>query len=196
MKKNIAATVLMLAMLVPLVGHAQGYYRGSSSSAFAETKVYLGVKAGLLKLQSDGFDSGSASMTNLGFVFGSRFNNYMGLEFDYTQTVQAGDDDYLGNLAKSSTDTLGLFLTARNPGSFYLKGRIGYTRVFQEITGVGEDKLHGLAGGLAVGIEFSKTFGMELEYTAFPEADEFDSFGATGKMTTELVTLNLSFSYD
>lgn len=196
MKKNIAAAVLMLTMLVPIAGHAQGYYRGSSSSAFGGTKVYLGVKGGLMKLQSDGFDSGSANMTNLGFVFGGRFNDYLGMEFDYTQTVQAADDDYLATRVKTSTDTIGLFLTARTPGTLYIKGRIGYSRVFQEITGVGEDTLHGLAGSLGAGIEFSNTFGMELEYTAFPEADEFDAFGATGNMTTELVTLNLLFSYD
>lgn len=197
MKKNIAAAVLTLVMLVPIAGHAAGTYRGNSSAgAFGATKVYLTAKAGLLSLDSDGFGSTPVDMTSLGFVFGGHFNDYLAMEFEYTQTVSAAHEQFLGTDVRISADTIGLFLVARTTGSVYLRGRIGYGWIDQTIDAVGTDTVYGLAGGIGGGIEFSDTFGVEVEYTIYPKADEFNTFGAAGDLTSDMIAVNLVFSYD
>lgn len=197
MKKNIAAAVLTLVMLVPIAGHAAGVYRSNnSSSAFGAAKVYLGVKGGILSLESDGFGPDPVDITNIGFVFGGHFNDYMAMEFDYTQTVSAAHEQFLGTDVTVGADTIALFLIFRTTGSLYLKGRIGYGWIDQDVGGVGKDTIYGLAGGIGAGMEFSDTFGIEVEYTIYPTADEFDTFGAAGDVTADLLSLNLVFSYD
>ena len=197
MNKNIVAALLTLAMLVPLTGHAQGLYRSNNTSTtIGAGKVYLGVKAGILTIDSDDPATDAVDVTNMGFVFGGHLNDYLALEFDYTQTVSAEKEDFIGTAVKVHTDTIGLFLVARTTGDLYVKGRLGYSWIDQEITKVGSDTVYGLAGGLGAGYEFSDTFSLEAEYTLFPVTDEFDRFGSAGDLTTELVSINLVFSYD
>ena len=197
MKKYIAAAVLTLVMLIPVAGHAASYYRGNNNaSAFGATKVYLGVKGGLLSLEGDAFGADPVDITNMGFVFGGHFNDYLAMEFDYTQTVSAAHEQFLGTDVTVAADTIGLLLVFRTTGSLYLKGRLGYGWIDQDIGGVGKDTIYGLIGSLGAGMEFSDTFGMEVEYTVYPTADEFDTFGAAGDVTADLISLNLIFSYD
>jgi len=197
MNKNVAAAVLMLGLLVPFAGDAAGYYRSNNSpSAFGGSKVYLTLKGGSLSLDSDGFGSDPATLTNLGFVFGGHINDHLAIEFEYTQTASSAHDQFLATDVTVSTDTIGLFLIYRTTGSFYLKGRLGYGWIDQVLDPLGTDTVYGLAGGLGAGVEFSDTFAMEVEYTVYPTADEYNTFGLAGDLTTELISLNLVFSYD
>jgi len=196
MNKNIAAAVLMLGLLVPFASDAAGNYRSNNSpSAFGGSKVYLAAKTGILSLDSDGFGTTPVDVTNLGVVFGGHFNDHMAMEFEYTKTVSAAKEQFLGIDTTVSADTIGLFLVYRTLGSFYLKGRLGYTWVDQEINPIDTDTVYGLAGGIGAGIEFSDTFAMEAEYTLYPKADEFNNFGAAGDLSTDMISLNLVFSY-
>jgi len=197
MKRNIAVAVLMLAMLVPLTGNAQGLYRSNNTTSIVgATKVYLGVKAGVMNIDSDESGTDAINITNMGFMFGGHFNDMLALEFDYTQTVHADEEDFIGTGVKVHEDTMGLFLVLRSPGSFYVKGRLGYTVIDQEISSLGSDRVYGLAGGIGVGFGITDTFTLEAEYTMYPITDEFDRFGAAGDLTSELVTVNMVFSYN
>lgn len=197
MNKNIAAALLTLGLLVPIAGNAAGNYRSNNSpAAFGGSKVYLALKAGVLSLDSDGFASTPVDVTDLGVVFGGHFNDHLAMEFEYTKTVTAAKERFLGIDSTVSADTLGLFLVYKTLGSFYLKGRLGYTWVDQEINPIDTDTVYGLAGGLGAGIEFSDTFALEAEYTVYPTADEFNNFGAAGDLSTDMISLNLVFSYE
>jgi len=197
MNKNIAAGLLTLGLLVPVVGDAAGVYRSNNSpAAFGGSKVYLAVKAGVLSLDSDGFGTTPVDVTDLGVVFGGHFNDHLAMEFEYTKTVSAAKEQFLGTNSTVSGDTLGLFLVYRTLGDFYVKGRLGYTMVDQEIDPIDTDTVYGLAGGLGAGIEFSDTFSVEAEYTVYPTADEFNSFGAAGDLSTDMISVNLVFSYE
>lgn len=197
MKNKFAAVVLTLALLVPLTSHAAGSYRSNNTtSVVGTTKVYLGVKYGVLTIAPDVSGADDIEADNMGFVFGGHFNDYLSLEFDYTQTVSAAREDFLGATTNVKTDTIGIFLAARTTGELYAKGRVGYSWIEQDVSGMGSDKVYGLAFGAAVGWEITDTFAVEGEYTIFPETDEFDRFGSDGDLDTSLVAVNVVWSYD
>ena len=197
MKNKIAAVVLTMAMLVPLTGNAAATYRSNNTtSAIGATKVYLGVKFGVLTVEPDASGADDIEVDNMGFVFGGHFNDYLSLEFDYTQTVSAEKEDFLGTTTKFRTDTTGIFLSLRTTGALYLKGRVGYSWIEQEVSSIGSDTVYGMAAGVGAGWEITDTFAVEGEYTIFPETDEFDRFGNAADLETNLLTLNLIWSYD
>ena len=53
MTKQFAAFTLILGMLLPVIGNAQGVYRGNGNDAVGAYKVYLGVKYGLVTVDPD-----------------------------------------------------------------------------------------------------------------------------------------------
>jgi opacity protein-like surface antigen len=110
MKKQFAAFVLVLGMLLPVVGNAQAVYRDSGPAALGGTKVYLGVKYGVMITEPDISGSEDFQMDNMGVVFGGHINDWLALELDYSQTVSADKQDFQGTDVKFETDTLGLFL--------------------------------------------------------------------------------------
>ena len=101
-------------------------------------------------------------------------------------------------MVKFETDTLGLFLVFKTPGNVYGKARAGYAVIEQDVSTVGSDNVYGLAFGLGGGINFSDNLAVELEYTLFPETDEFDRLGRIidDTWTTEFISLGLVFSYN
>jgi len=199
MTKYIAITVLSLALLIPATSNASRYNFGDSrSGALIPGKVYLGVQAGQLSLEADASGSDSVDMDHVGFTFGGDINQYLGLEFAYSQTVSEERDAG----TTSSTDTLGLFLVGRTQGDVYLKGRVGYTIVDQDIDLVVteiDDNVYGIAYGLGAGIKFNNTLALEIEYTIFPETDdEDDDLGSffNEDFDTEFVTVGLVWSIE
>jgi opacity protein-like surface antigen len=197
MKNKIAAVVLTLAMLVPATSYAAGSYRSNNTtSTIGSTKVYLGVKYGVLTIEPDTSGADNIETDNLGFMFGGHINDYMSLEFDYTQTVSAGQEDFLGSVTKVKTDTTGLFLVARTVGTVYFKGRVGYSWIDQSVSGSGSDRIYGLAYGAGVGFELGDTFAIEGEYTMYPKTEEFDRFGGAGDLDTSFLSVNAVWSYN
>ena len=204
MKKNIAAALLTLAMLVPLTSHAQGLYRSNNTSnVISSGKVYLGVKYGEVSLELDasgGEREGVAD--NLGFVFGGDINDYMALEFEYTKTVSTDPVDFaVGTSTLNSElrfDTLGIFLVFKSTGALYGKGRIGYSWIEQDFDDFGSDTVYGLAYGLGAGYKVTDTFLIEGEYTMYPESDETDRFGKGfgADLLTDIVSVSLIWSYN
>lgn len=199
MKRKLAAALLALAFLVPLSANAQSPYRSSASSGLVNTnKVYLGLKYGILTVSPDASGSDDIDVDNMGFVFGGFFNDWMAMEFEYTQTVSADKEDLGTSSVKFRTDTFGIFLVGVLGEDLYGKARVGYSWLDQEVSSVGGDTVYGLAFGVGAGYKFSNTATVELEYTIYPETDEFDRFGRlTGDdLETEMVAINLVLSYD
>jgi opacity protein-like surface antigen len=197
MKNKIAAVVLTLAMLVPLTGNAAGTYRSNNTtSIIGATKVYLGVKYGVLTIESDASGSEDVEVDNVGFVFGGHINDYMAMEFEYSQTVSTELEDIVGASVEVGTDTMGLFLVAKTSGAVYGKLRVGYSWIDQDFGSLGNDTVYGLAAGIGAGFEITDTFGIEGEYTIYPEADETDRFASSDDLTTEMVSVNLVWSYN
>ena len=73
MRKQIAAIFLVSSMLLPVVGNAQGVNRNYGNDPFGRTKVYLGVKYGILEVDPDVSGSDTFDMDNMGFMFGGHF---------------------------------------------------------------------------------------------------------------------------
>ena len=197
MKNKIAAVVLTLAMLVPATSYAAGSYRSNNTtSAIGSTKVYLGVKYGVLTIEPDISGADNIELDNVGFMFGGHINDYLSLEFDYTETVSSAKENFLGSVTRVETDTTGLFLVARTTGTVYFKGRVGYSWIDQNVSDSGSDRIYGLAYSAGVGFELSDTFGLEAEYTLYPKTDEFDRFGSAGDLDTSFLSVNAVWSYN
>ncbi len=198
MRKQIAAFVLVLGMLVPVVGNAQGVYRSNNEDVFGDTKVYLGVKYGLLTVDPDVSGADEIDMDNMGVVFGGHLSDYLALELDYTQTVSAEKERFAGSDVKFESDTLGLFLVFKTTGTLYGRARVGYTRIEQDVTTIGSDTVYGLAFGLGAGFEFADNVAIEAEYTLYPETDEFDRLGKVidDTLSTELISVGVIWSYE
>lgn len=197
MKNKIAAVVLTLAMLVPLTGNAATTYRSNNTpTTIGANKVYLGVKYGVLTIAPDISGADDIETDNLGFMFGGQINDYIGLEFDYTQTVSSAKENFLGSTTRVKTDTTGLFLTAKTTGTVYFKGRVGYSWIDQNVSDSGSDRIYGLAYSAGVGFELGDTFAIEADYTLYPKTDEFDRFGSSGDLDTSLLSVTAVWSYN
>ncbi|MDH3631967.1 MAG: porin family protein [Gammaproteobacteria bacterium] len=198
MTKYIAIAVLSLALLIPATSNASRYDFGDSrSGALIPGKVYLGVQMGQLSIEADTSGSEPVEMDHVGFSFGGDINQYLGLEFAYSQTVS----DEREGVERGSTDTMGLFLVGRTQDDVYFKGRAGYTIVNQDFDLVAtsiNDNVYGLAYGVGAGIKFGRTIALEIEYTIFPETDEFDALGSAFGVDfdTEFVTLGLVWAIE
>ena len=197
MKNKIAAVVLILAVLAPVTSYAAGSYRSNNTTnAIGATKVYLGIKYGVLTIEPDAAGADNIETDNLGFMFGGHINDYLSLEFDYTETVSSAKENFLGTVTRVETDTTGIFLVARTTGTAYVKGRVGYSWIDQNVSDGGSDRIYGLAYSIGAGLELSDTFAIEGEYTLYPKTDEFDRFGTAGDLDTSLLSVNAVWSYN
>ena len=203
MTKYIAIAVLSLALLIPATSNASRYqFDDSRSGALFPGKVYLGIKAAQVTIEEDTSGSEEIEMDNIGFTFGSDINEYLGLEFEYTQSASDEKTDKFGPTLTASTETVGLYLIGRTQGDVYFKGRVGYTRVNQDVSvsGLfsGNDNIYGIAYGLGAGIKFGKTTAVEIEYTVFPDTDEYDKLGSlfADDLETEVISIGLVWSIE
>jgi opacity protein-like surface antigen len=199
MTKYIAIAVLSLALLIPATSQASRYkFEDSRSGALIPGKAYLGVKYGVFKTEQT-VGSYEVEMDNLGFVFGGEINEILALEFEYTQTVSADKEESGGSTAKQTVDTLGFFLVAKSKGDVYARGRVGYTRIEHEIRFMGEgdsDNIYGVAYGIGAGMKIGKGAAIEIEYTVYPETDEFFGIQVAGDIENEFLTLGFAWFFE
>ena len=182
---------------MPAVSSAQGNYSNRAEAFLGE--VYLGVKYGRITYSDDIPDFSDGSDTrNLGFMFGKRFNDVVGMELEYTQTVTA-DDTSVGDIY---TDTLGFYMVGKLGGKVYGKGRLGYTRLTQERNFAGEsfdNNAYGIAWGLGVGFNFYDKGSIEIEYTVLPKTDDRDFLAVPQpfefEAETDFITLNYVWGF-
>ncbi len=199
MTKYIAIAVLSLVLLIPATSNAGRYsFDDSRSGALIPGKVYLGVKYGVFKSEQNvgPKDKYDVEMDNLGFVFGGEISDILALEFDYSQTVSADKEESGGSIAKASVDSIGLFLVARTSGDVYVRGRVGYTRIELEISDFGSDNIYGIAYGIGAGMKVGEGAAIEIEYTVFPETDEFFGVPIEGEIENEFLTVGFVWFYD
>jgi len=199
MTKYIAIAVLSLALLIPATSHASRYkFEDSRSEALIPGKAYLGVKYGVFKSEQNvgPKDRYDVEMDNLGFVFGGEINDILALEFDYSQTVSADKEESGGSTSKASVDSIGLFLVAKSRGDVYVRGRVGYTKIEIDISDFGTDRIYGLAYGIGAGIKVGKGAAFEIEYTVFPETDEFFGVPIAGEIENEFLTVGFVWFFE
>lgn len=168
MWKYLALFFLSLALLLPAQSQAQGVrqYANRADAFFGE--VYLGLKYGIYELYDDDLDDGDeAEPAQGGVVFGKAINDVLGWEFEYTNTVSK-EDDWLGAGLDVEAESVGIYLTAKSPGDAYVKGRVGYVRVEQDISLFAPYNAYGIAYGVGGGYEFVKGLALEVEYTVMP----------------------------
>lgn len=199
MTKYIAIAVLSLALLIPATSNASRYkFEDSRSAEVFPGKAYLGLKFGVFNTEQT-VGSYDVEMDNLGFVFGGEINEFLALEFDYSQTVSADKTESGGSTAKQTVDTLGFFLAAKTEGDVYARGRVGYTRIEHNISFMGDsesDNIYGIAYGIGAGMKVGKGAVIEIEYTVFPETDEFFGVQVAGDIENEFLTLGFVWFYD
>ena len=204
MTKYIAIAVLSLALLIPATSNAGRYtFEDSRSGKLIPGKAYLGIKFGQITIDEPVSGSDDVEMENVGFTFAGDINDYLALEFEFSQTVSEEELDLfnLGPDLKVSSDTLGLFLVGKTQGDIYFKGRVGYTRVEQDISYSGfsiSANVYGVAAGLGAGIKLSKGAALEIEYTVYPETDRFEDLGIgfDDGLDTEFVTIGFVWSFE
>jgi opacity protein-like surface antigen len=199
MTKYIAIAVLSLALLIPATSNASRYtFDDSRSGAVIPGKAYLGLKYGVFKTEQT-VGSYDVEMDNLGFVFGGEINEMLALEFDYSQTVSADKEESGGSTAKQSVDTLGFFLVAKTSGDVYARGRVGYTRIEHDISFMGDsgsDNIYGIAYGIGAGMKVGKGAAIEIEYTVYPETDEFFGVQVAGDIENEFLSLGFVWYFE
>lgn len=193
MRRYLTVIFLVSSLLMPAVSSAQGNYSNRAEAFVGE--VYLGVKYGRITYSDDvpDYDDGSDTR-NLGFMFGKRFNDNVGMELEYTQTVTADDTD-VGDI---HTDTLGLYVVGKIGGKVYAKGRLGYTRLTQERNFSGEsfdNNSYGIAYGLGVGFNVYDKGSIEIEYTVLPKTDDRDFLAVPQPFEFEAETDFVTFNF-
>ena len=204
MTKYIAIAVLSLALLIPATSNASRYkFEDSRSGALIPGKAYLGIKVGQITIEEPVSGSDDVELENIGFTFAGDINEYLALEFEYTQTVSEEELDLfnLGPHLKVSSDTLGLFLVGKTQGDVYFKGRLGYTRVEQDISYSGfsnSANVYGVAAGVGVGIKLAAGAAIEIEYSVYPKTDRFEELGIgfDDELETEFATVGVVWSFD
>ncbi len=204
MWKYLALFFLSLALLLPAQSQAQGVkeYVNRADAFFGE--VYLGLKYGIYQLYDDDLDDGEeAEPGQAGVVFGRSINDVLGWEFEYTTTVSQ-EDEWLDAELDVETESVGIYLTAKTAGDAYLKGRLGYVRVEQDINLFEPYNAYGLAYGAGGGYEFVKGLSLEVEYTVMPtEERSATGINAVGIPATfdfdiesNLLTVGLVWSFE
>jgi opacity protein-like surface antigen len=204
MTKYIAIAVLSLALLIPATSNAGRYtFEDSRSGKLIPGKAYLGIKFGQITIDEPVSGSDDVEMENVGLTFAGDINDYLALEFEFSQTVSEEELDLfnLGPDLKVSSNTLGLFLVGKTQGDIYFKGRVGYTRVEQDISYSGfsiSANVYGVAAGLGAGIKLSKGAALEIEYTVYPKTDRFEDLGIgfDDGLDTEFVTIGFVWSFE
>lgn len=204
MTKYIAIAVLSLALLIPATSNASRYkFEDSRSAGLIPGKAYLGIRFGQITIDEPVSGADDVEMENVGFTFAGDINEYLSLEFEFSKTVSESEDDLfnLGSDLKVSSDTLGLFLVGRTQGEVYVKGKVGYTRVAQDISYSGSSisaNVYGVAAGLGAGIKLAEGAALEIEYTVYPKTDRFEELGIgfDDDLETEVVTLGFVWSFE
>ena len=178
------AVPIALALSIPslAVADEEGTFFGQDATG----KWIVGLKAGVIQSDTDGF----GDATNAGVVLGYRFSRAIGgiggsssVEAEFTTSVD--DGDFSNGAGTWSVDTYALFFTYATPGTVYFKGKLGgmTTDVSTSISGV-ENDASGFAYGLGLGVRAGESGRFELEYT-----------GVTGDNNLNFLSLGGMFEF-
>jgi len=158
----------LLAFTLPLsstlaVADEEGTFFGQDATG----RWIVGIKAGVVQSDTDGF----GDATNAGVVLGYRFSRAIGgiggsssIEFEATTSVD--DGDFSNGSGTWDVDTYALFFTYSTPGTVYFKGKLGgmTTDVSSSVSAV-ENDTSGFAYGAGFGVKAGEMGKFELEYT-------------------------------
>lgn len=153
-----------------------------ATTAQAEQPFYIGGKVGVLQAE----EARLGEVTQGAVVLGLRpAGSPFGLEAEFSGSLDKGE--IKNSTAEWDMDTLGLFLTARTPGDFYVKGRGGVIR--RDVSYRGEfgpflvksrDKEDSEAWGAGLGWDVGAAT-VEAEYTRIDKDFDFYSVGVNAK---------------
>lgn len=126
----------------------------------ADDGILIGVKAGVVNIESPGYDSITTASFLLGYEFVDLIAADFAIEGEVTQSISAGDGpsgdfDYTG---------LGLYAALRSAGPIYVSGRIGAVNARVDQASGDSDETN-FAYGLGLG--FSTGVRWEIEWTRF-----------------------------
>ena len=159
----IAPLVLLLSLNTSAVADEEGTFFGQDATG----KWIIGIKAGVMQNDTDGF----GDATNAGVVLGYRFSRAIGgiggsssVELEFTTSVDNGDFSNING--EWDVDTYALFFTYSTPGTVYFKGKLGgmTSDISSNVTGVANDST-GFAYGVGLGVKAGQSGKFELEYT-------------------------------
>jgi len=162
-KLLVAPIALTLSMTTLAVADEEGTFFGQDATG----KWIIGLKAGVMQNDTDGF----GDATNAGVVVGYRFSRAIGgiggsssIEAEFTTTVD--DGDFSNGSGTWDVDTYALFFTYATPGTVYFKGKLGgmTTDVSSSVPSVANDA-SGFAYGVGLGVKAGQQARFELEYT-------------------------------
>jgi opacity protein-like surface antigen len=152
----------------------------------ADGQWLIGIKGGII--QND--DPSFSDADNIGLVLGYQFAREIGtngsasVELEYSET-----DDATINASTSghwNTDSLGLFMNYRGPGTVYFKGKLGVMRTDVQATtgGVQLPKVSdtNFAYGLGLGVALGATqnFKIEADWTGTSGDNDLNLFSIGG----------------
>jgi len=162
-KYLVAPFILSLSMMTCAVADEEGTFFGQDATG----KWILGIKAGVMQNDTDGF----GDATNAGVVLGYRFSRAIGgiggsssIELEFTTSVDDGDFSNVNGTW--DVDTYALFFTYSTPGTVYFKGKLGgmTTDVSSSVASI-ENDASGFAYGVGLGVKAGESGKFELEYT-------------------------------
>ncbi len=177
--KYLAPLAFALSVYGPYVAAGE---EGTFFGQDATGKWIVGIKAGIVQSDTDGF----GDATNAGVVVGYRFSRPIGgiggsssIEFEATTTVD--DGDFSNGAGEWDVDTYALFFTYSTPGTVYFKGKLGgmTTDVSSSVSGV-ENDASGFAYGAGLGVKAGQMGKLELEYTGVTGNNRLNFFSLGG----------------
>ncbi len=160
---------------------------------------YIGIKAGVFTIDVDESESLDVDDPSaLGFVIGGKFNRFIGMEFEYNQSDDAGFDVENSSVeGQLDIQTMALYFVFRTPGKVYFKAKAGV--LHEKIDGSGgsssgsggscdflsstcvstsvSEKDTGLSAGVGIGFMLGKSVSLEAEYTIIEEDVGYASAG-------------------
>ena len=140
----------------------------------SETSLYAGVFLGMHDADANEYDNALAYGVVVGYEIAKGFSTEF--QFMLTQAASSIEDDPTDSVVDGDeyeTSSYGVFLVYKTPGTFYLKGRVGYQDVYESdelivdgvTTGIDIINESGASYGIGAGYKMKNGTRMEVDYT-------------------------------
>ncbi len=141
---------------------------GMIMASTAQAQLYVGAKAGQLRIDIDEFEK---PMT-YGAYAGYEFSDALAVEGEFMKTEKFGVKG-APKKDKSNFDVLGLYgvYKLRMPGqeNLYVKGKLGASRISVDDNFKKADSETGVSFGLGAGMNVTDNIAIEAEYVKLPD---------------------------